>query len=590
MATSSGNPRDEDESMDAKTLISFYSIQIWRRIIGSLPFRDSNLYSRISSLHLRSLAKRRSGLPLPLPRQSLNPTHVSSEVCRVFDVLEGLTGRILSSLHDIQKNLQFWQHRAEGTDFHKIYFMVCERGPRAFFDGTAQLLRGCLVESAPWKHICYLATSQISEKIAILTHLQHCLSTFLSQVYVEVDKLGQDLITESEKSLPSLVVAIDNLFSELEASMVHLNQSDSCVSLENSLSPMFDKLPEINEDSRWTDCELRDAISLIYHNLDKLDGCLSPVIAKVRKPRRTSLYWFRYTCGAVGLSVCSIWLLRHSRLMGSSDIDNWIREARESTVGFWNEHVEQPLLSIRDDLFETFQRRHKGVKEMEEVQLSTNTLRRMLLAFVEQQRDQKLPEDASDREMLEIVMARYEKDVMRPIQNLLGGEMASALLIQIQKLKLDIETAMLELDQILKANQINFAILAALPAFFLSIVLLMLVRASFKQGKGAKGRGRIARRQRRLLIVEVEETIAKFQNFIDHGREEAAIHMFGLTLYNLDRLYRSVEGHAKATGEWQRIKQDIITLAKPGLPTAYKLIITSRMERVYDCLVSSPSK
>lgn len=40
---------------------------------------------------------------------------------------------------------------------------------------------------------------------------------------------------------------------------------------------------------------------------------------------------------------------------------------------------------------------------------------------------------------------------------------------------------MLELDQILKANEINFAILAALPAFFLSIVLLMLVRAWFKQ-------------------------------------------------------------------------------------------------------------
>ena len=37
--------------------------------------------------------------------------------------------------------------------------------------------------------------------------------------------------------------------------------------------------------------------------------------------------------------------------------------------------------------------------------------------------------------------------------------------------------AMLELDQILRANEINFAVLAALPAFFLSLVLLMLVRA-----------------------------------------------------------------------------------------------------------------
>lgn len=55
------------------------------------------------------------------------------------------------------------------------------------------------------------------------------------------------------------------------------------------------------------------------------------------------MYWLHYTCGAVGLSVCSVWLLRHSSLMGSSDIDNWILEAKESTAGFLKEHVEQPV-------------------------------------------------------------------------------------------------------------------------------------------------------------------------------------------------------------------------------------------------------
>lgn len=41
--------------------------------------------------------------------------------------------------------------------------------------------------------------------------------------------------------------------------------------------------------------------------------------------------------------------------------------------------------------------------------------------------------------------------------------------------------AMLELDQILRANEINFAILAALPAFFLSLGLIVAVRAWFRQ-------------------------------------------------------------------------------------------------------------
>lgn len=66
-------------------------------------------------------------------------------------------------------------------------------------------------------------------------------------------------------------------------------------------------------------------------------------VAKHRKPRKVTQYWIRYTCGVVGLSVCSMWLIGHSRLMGSPDIDNWLREARDSTIGFFSDHVEQPV-------------------------------------------------------------------------------------------------------------------------------------------------------------------------------------------------------------------------------------------------------
>jgi len=38
---------------------------------------------------------------------------------------------------------------------------------------------------------------------------------------------------------------------------------------------------------------------------------------------------------------------------------------------------------------------------------------------------------------------------------------------------------MLELNQILRANEINFAILAALPALFFAVVLLLLLRKPF---------------------------------------------------------------------------------------------------------------
>lgn len=576
---------------DLKTLVSSYSNYVWKRVATFFPSSGSNFLGKISILYPQASRKRRPFLPLPLPSHSLDSSVVMTEACRICDVLEDIMERIFWNLHNIQKNLQFWQSRAEGSNAQKANFMMFERGPFAFINGTAQILRDCMAEGGSIQHLCQSASVHISERITVLTTLRSSLATFLAQVYMEVEKYGEELVEDPEKLLPFLLVTINDLFSKLEASIGHLHatrQGDSSIDGSHSFPVLFEKLPEVNQDgSQWTDCEIKDSINLIYQNLQKLDVYLSHMVAKHQKPRKITRYWVHYTCGAVGLSFGSIWLLRHSSLMGSSDLENWICEAKDSMVGFFNDHVEQPLLSIRDELFETFRKRHKGVMEIEEVQMTSNSLHRMLLAFSEQTKGQKLPENASDQEMLEIVMSRYEKELMHPIQNLVNGELARALLIQVQKLKLDIETAMLELDQILRANEINFAVLAALPAFILSFILLMLVRAWFKQDSRAEGRGRVARIQRRLIIVEVEKRIMQYQIYVDQGLEKEAHCMFGLVLYSLDRLLHAVKGHAKETGEWQYLRQDIIDLAKPGLQTAYKLRVTSRLERMYDCLLPS---
>ncbi|KAM5571694.1 protein DGS1, mitochondrial [Rosa sericea] len=590
MEVSPASPTEANETKDLKTLISFYSHYLWNRLLDFLPSSDYNFLCRIRARAAASRRRHRACLPLPLPANILDSFRAgTTEASRVLDVLHQILERTFSNLHHVQKNLQFWESRAEGSKAQKVKFMMLERGPQAFVDGTIQLIRGYDGEGSSIQNMCLSASAHMSERIAVLSSLRSSLATFLAQFYMEIESFGEELVKNPESSLPSLLERINDLFFKLEASIGHLHAmrpSDSSVEGSYSFPLVFEKLPEINQDrSQWTDCEIRDSINLISQNLEKLESHLTFIVDKHRKPRRVTRYWIRYTCGAVGLTVCSVWLIRHSRLSGSHDIDNWVQEAKDSTVSFLRDHVEQPLLSIRDELFETFRQRHKGMMELEEVQLTSNSLHRMLLAFSEQTKGQKFPENASDQKMLEIVMARYEKELEHPIHNLVNGELARALLIQVQKLKLDTETAMLELNQILRANEINFAILAALPAFFLSLILLMLVRAWFKRDTRAEGRGRVARLQRRLLVVEVEKRIMQYQSFIDQGMAKEALDMFGLLLYSLDRLYHAVKGHAKATGEWQWLCQDIIDLAKPSLQTAYKLTVTSRMERVYDCLL-----
>ncbi|KAL6175027.1 hypothetical protein ACLB2K_051670 [Fragaria x ananassa] len=592
MEESPASPSEVNENKDLKALISFYSNYLWTRVLDFLPSPDYNFLRRIRARAAASRRRHRprACLPLPLPANLLDSCQpATTEASRVLGVLHEILERTFSNLHNVQKNLQFWESRAEGSKGQKIKFMVLERGPQAFVEGSIQLLRGSDGEGSSMQNMCLSASAHISERIAVLTSLRSALATFLAQFYRKIDKYGEELVKDPQSSLPSLLGRINDLFFKLEASIGHLHAmrpSDSSVEGSYSLPLVFEKLPEINQDrSQWSDSEIRDSINLISQNLEKLESHLTFIVDKHRKPKRVTQYWIRYTCGALGLSVCSVWLIRHSRLSGSHDIDNWVREAKDSTVSFVRDHVEQPLLAIRDELFETFRQRHKGMMELEEVQLTSNSLHRMLLAFSEQTKGQKFPENASDQEMLEIVMNRYEEELKHPIHNLVNGELARALLIQVQKLKLDTETAMLELNQILRANEINFAILAALPAFFLSLILLMLVRAWFKRDTRAEGRGRVARLQRRLLVVEVEKRIMQYQTFVDQGMKKEALDMFGMLLYSLDRLYHAVKGHAKATGEWQWLSQDIIDLAKPSLQTANKLRATSRMERVYDCLL-----
>lgn len=66
-----------------------------------------------------------------------------------------------------------------------------------------------------------LPLSNLKFKIC-LGYVYYILAKYF-QVYVEVDKIGEDLVMDPEQKLPSLLVTISDLFSTLEASIGHLH-------------------------------------------------------------------------------------------------------------------------------------------------------------------------------------------------------------------------------------------------------------------------------------------------------------------------------------------------------------------------------
>ncbi|XP_057459541.1 protein DGS1, mitochondrial-like [Actinidia eriantha] len=173
-----------NESKKLRTLFSLYSNYLWKRVISFFPTHVSNFLGKISNLYRQATRarSRRPCLPLPLPSNSFEPYVDTSEASRVFDVLEDILEHIFLDLHNIQKNLHFWQSRAEGSNARKVYFLIFERGPRAFIEGTVRLIRECVVEGSGMQNICHSASANISERITVLTSLRYYLATFLAQV------------------------------------------------------------------------------------------------------------------------------------------------------------------------------------------------------------------------------------------------------------------------------------------------------------------------------------------------------------------------------------------------------------------------
>lgn len=70
----------------------------------------------------------------------------------------------------------------QGTDAQKVYFMMFERGPRAFVGTTVQMLQGFVHRKSYMRHISQMATTSIYDNITALDTVQNCLACFLAQV------------------------------------------------------------------------------------------------------------------------------------------------------------------------------------------------------------------------------------------------------------------------------------------------------------------------------------------------------------------------------------------------------------------------
>eukprot|EP00884_Botryococcus_braunii_P010486 jgi/Botrbrau1/19439/Bobra.0338s0061.1 len=127
-------------------------------------------------------------------------------------------------------------------------------------------------------------------------------------------------------------------------------------------------------------------------------------------------------------------------LAGSRDLEAWTSMALEALVSSYREHILGPLLLVRDELFNTFRAR-RSIVSPAEWERDRDSLLRMLSDFQSDnashvQYVQEGGEPAPDIDIAEqgmsTLMAVYEQELKHPIRNLVNGQLARSLLIQVE--------------------------------------------------------------------------------------------------------------------------------------------------------------
>eukprot|EP01039_Chlorochromonas_danica_P011055 gene11055-12312_t len=115
--------------------------------------------------------------------------------------------------------------------------------------------------------------------------------------------------------------------------------------------------------------------------------------------------------------------------------------------------------------------------------------------------------------LLDALMREYEKELQTPIRGILFGSLASSILIQMQKLKVHTEAAMLKMDQILASNELTIAATAAMPALGLFTVLVYRFRLWLRGPSSSVPQSHCL--QLRMILADLERSLEDLKRMVE---------------------------------------------------------------------------
>lgn len=198
--------------------------------------------------------------------------------------------------------------------------------------------------------------------------------------------------------------------------------------------------------------------NLLEQSLPEYMSSFNALTTQHGRPSRLVRYWLPASI----LLVSSSTILRIV-VNRKEEILTWIREFGSTVIDFWSNWVVEPtkkvIGTIRHD-----EGSEVSIMSKRSLEVDRASLERMVLDFAIDNPD-GAPLNETDIAALRTrvkegdlspVLKAYEKDMEKPIVGVIRGNLIRALLIQVQKTKVDVEVAMSGIDSILKSQELLF--------------------------------------------------------------------------------------------------------------------------------------
>eukprot|EP00892_Ulva_mutabilis_P001256 jgi/Ulvmu1/11130/UM071_0013.1 len=371
-----------------------------------------------------------------------------------------------------------------------------------------------------------------------------------------------------------------------------------------------------------------DPVAGVRHATAAADAEASGVVHMppfARSPNRVQRHWLAYSLNTLAVCAAARFLYVNSRLNGSDNLRNWVSHGYMATVRGFRDNVIRPLTNVREEFFDTFTARAAySDSTRDDFEAGKRSLTRMLADFEADVTRAGFRADGEDSPM-GVLLSHYEQELKHPIRNAVTGTLPRSLLIQVHKMKTDTEAAMIELDKIMKSNELTLAVTAAFPAIVVAGTLgyagLRLLSPPPPNVRTTAGPIRVAMAELERAIdmaVSIEESPALSgldTATVSHGpstagshgaadgaalssEQSAALHALqhrrGVILVDVaklrataERVYalstRSLTGAgdtATWAAEWKNLDADLLDMAAAGT-AARQARIASRMHRTY---------